>query len=185
VTVLFADVQGSMALAEQIDPEKWHGILDRFFRILSDGVHRFEGTINQYTGDGIMALFGAPIAHEDYASRGAGGVRRRDVEGAAGRPHLHRLPAQPARVDVRRGLLDTRETGGAGVDAAHVGRAPAGRRVDALHGRESPAPARLAEGRSVGEVRADTTAASEGVAAHALIAAGGIAALREAATGWK
>jgi hypothetical protein len=56
VTVLFADVQGSMTLAEQVDPEKWHGILDRFFQILSDGVHRFEGTVNQYTGDGIMAL---------------------------------------------------------------------------------------------------------------------------------
>jgi class 3 adenylate cyclase len=65
VTVLFADVKGSMELAEQLDPEDWHRILDRFFQILTDGVHRFEGTINQYTGDGIMALFGAPIAHED------------------------------------------------------------------------------------------------------------------------
>src|SRR5581483_3707627 len=64
VTVLFADVEGSMAIAEQVDPEQWHRILDRFFQILADGVHRFEGTINQFTGDGIMALFGAPIAHE-------------------------------------------------------------------------------------------------------------------------
>jgi class 3 adenylate cyclase len=69
VTVLFADVKGSMELAEQVDPEEWHRILDRFFQILSEGVHRFEGTINQYTGDGIMALFGAPIAHEDHAQR--------------------------------------------------------------------------------------------------------------------
>jgi adenylate cyclase len=69
VTVLFADVQGSLELAEGLDPEEWHGILDRFFQILSDGVHRFEGTINQFTGDGIMALFGAPIAHEDHARR--------------------------------------------------------------------------------------------------------------------
>src|SRR5262249_23358144 len=60
VTVLFADVKGSMELAEQLDPEQWHTILDRFFAILTDGVHRFEGTVNQYTGDGIMALFGAP-----------------------------------------------------------------------------------------------------------------------------
>jgi class 3 adenylate cyclase/tetratricopeptide (TPR) repeat protein len=67
--VLFADVKGSMELAEQVDPEEWHRILDRFFQILADGVHRFEGTINQYTGDGIMALFGAPIAHEDHAQR--------------------------------------------------------------------------------------------------------------------
>ena len=58
-----------MELAEQLDPEQWHRILDRFFQILSDGVHRFEGTVNQYTGDGIMALFGAPIAHEDHAQR--------------------------------------------------------------------------------------------------------------------
>jgi class 3 adenylate cyclase/tetratricopeptide (TPR) repeat protein len=69
VTVLFADVKGSMELAEQLDPEAWHEILDRFFQILTDGVHRFEGTVNQYTGDGIMALFGAPIAHEDHAQR--------------------------------------------------------------------------------------------------------------------
>jgi class 3 adenylate cyclase/tetratricopeptide (TPR) repeat protein len=69
VTVLFADVKGSMELAEQVDAEVWHGILDRFFQILSEGVHRFEGTVNQYTGDGIMALFGAPIAHEDHAQR--------------------------------------------------------------------------------------------------------------------
>ncbi|MDG2303669.1 MAG: adenylate/guanylate cyclase domain-containing protein [Candidatus Binatia bacterium] len=69
VTVLFADVKGSMTLAEEVDPEEWHRILNRFFAILGDGIHRFEGTINQYTGDGIMALFGAPIAHEDHASR--------------------------------------------------------------------------------------------------------------------
>jgi class 3 adenylate cyclase len=68
-TVLFADVKGSMELAEQLDPEAWHTILDRFFAILTEGVHRFEGTVNQYTGDGIMALFGAPIAHEDHAQR--------------------------------------------------------------------------------------------------------------------
>ena len=69
VTVLFADVTGSMELAEQVDPEEWHRILDRFFEILTEGVHRYEGTINQYTGDGVMALFGAPISHEDHAHR--------------------------------------------------------------------------------------------------------------------
>ncbi len=69
VTVLFADVKGSTELAEELDPEEWHAILDRFFQILTSGVHRFEGTVNQYTGDGIMALFGAPIAHEDHAQR--------------------------------------------------------------------------------------------------------------------
>ena len=69
VTVLFADVMGSMELAERSDPEEWRRIMDRFFAILSEGVHRFEGTVDKFTGDGIMALFGAPIAHEDHARR--------------------------------------------------------------------------------------------------------------------
>jgi class 3 adenylate cyclase len=68
VTV-FLPTTGSMELAEQVDPEEWHRILDRFFEILTEGVHRFEGTVNQYTGDGVMALFGAPLAHEDHAHR--------------------------------------------------------------------------------------------------------------------
>jgi class 3 adenylate cyclase len=67
VTVVFADVTGSMALAESVDPEAWQRIMDRFFALLCDGVHPFEGTVNKFTGDGIMALFGAPIAHEDHA----------------------------------------------------------------------------------------------------------------------
>jgi class 3 adenylate cyclase len=69
VTVLFADIQGSMPLAERLGAEAWHRVLDRFFHILNAGVHRVEGTVNQYTGDGIMALFGAPLAHEDHAAR--------------------------------------------------------------------------------------------------------------------
>jgi ribosomal protein L40E len=69
VTVLFADVIGSMELAEQSDPEEWRRIMDRYFSILCQGVHRFECTVDKFTGDGIMALFGAPIAHEDHARR--------------------------------------------------------------------------------------------------------------------
>lgn len=69
VTVLFADIKGSTRLAEQAGAEAWHGILDRFFGLLAEAVHRYEGTINQYTGDGVMALFGAPVAHEDHAQR--------------------------------------------------------------------------------------------------------------------
>ena len=69
VTVLFADVIGSMDLAEQQDPEAWRQIMGRFFEILCEGVYRFEGTVDKFTGDGIMALFGAPIAHEDHAQR--------------------------------------------------------------------------------------------------------------------
>jgi class 3 adenylate cyclase len=69
VTVLFADVKGSMELAEQMDPEAWSAIMQRFFTILAEGVQRFEGFVDKFTGDGIMALFGAPIAHEDHAQR--------------------------------------------------------------------------------------------------------------------
>ena len=69
VTVLFADVKGSMDLSSQLDPEQWHDVPDQFFSILTTAVHCYEGNVNQYTGDGIMALFGAPIAHEDHAQR--------------------------------------------------------------------------------------------------------------------
>jgi class 3 adenylate cyclase/tetratricopeptide (TPR) repeat protein len=71
VTVLFADLAGFSALAEHRDPEEVHGIVERCFEMIATEVHRFEGTINQYTGDGVMALFGAPIAHEDAARRAA------------------------------------------------------------------------------------------------------------------
>src|SRR5262245_7729455 len=69
VTVLFVDVKGSMELAEQLDPEAWSELMQRFFRIFCDGIERFEGFVAKFTGDGGMALFGAPIAHEDHAQR--------------------------------------------------------------------------------------------------------------------
>lgn len=69
VTVLFADVSGSMDLAEQEDPEEWRKIMQRFFSLLAETVTRFEGTVDKFTGDGIMAIFGAPVAHEDHAQR--------------------------------------------------------------------------------------------------------------------
>jgi class 3 adenylate cyclase/tetratricopeptide (TPR) repeat protein len=69
VTVLFADVSGSMDLAEQEDPEEWRKVMQRFFSTLAETVTRFEGTVDKFTGDGIMAIFGAPIAHEDHARR--------------------------------------------------------------------------------------------------------------------
>src|SRR5438876_1034377 len=107
VTVLFADVARSMELAERVDPEEWHRLLDRLFRILADGVHRYEGTINQYTGDGIMALFGAPISHEDHAQRACGFSRfvgrERELalleralgDAQSGRPTVVLLTAEP------------------------------------------------------------------------------------------
>ncbi len=67
VTVLFADVANYTSLSEKLDPEEAHQIMDGCFKILMDEIHRCEGTINQFTGDGVMALFGAPVAHEDHA----------------------------------------------------------------------------------------------------------------------
>ena len=69
VTVLFADVQGSMELLADRDPEEAGRILDQVLEQMMEAVHRYEGTVNQVMGDGIMALFGAPLAHEDHAVR--------------------------------------------------------------------------------------------------------------------
>src|SRR4051812_34765155 len=69
VTVLFADLKGSMELLADRDPEEARRILDPVLERMMDAVHRYEGTVNQVMGDGIMALFGAPLAHEDHAVR--------------------------------------------------------------------------------------------------------------------
>ena len=69
VTVLFADLKGSMELLVDRDPEEARKILDPVLERMMEAVHRYEGTVNQVMGDGIMALFGAPLAHEDHAVR--------------------------------------------------------------------------------------------------------------------
>jgi len=69
VTVLFVDVSGFTSLSERLDPEEVHRLMSRAFDLMLAEVHRYEGTVNQFLGDGIMALFGAPIAHEDHARR--------------------------------------------------------------------------------------------------------------------
>lgn len=69
VTVLFADLADSSAMAQQLDAEKLHLLLDRVLQLAAAAVHRYAGTVNSYLGDGMMALFGAPIALEDHASR--------------------------------------------------------------------------------------------------------------------
>jgi class 3 adenylate cyclase/tetratricopeptide (TPR) repeat protein len=69
VTVLFADLKGSLELMADRDPEDARALLDGVLERLMEAVHRFEGTVNQVMGDGIMALFGAPVAHEDHAVR--------------------------------------------------------------------------------------------------------------------
>ena len=69
VTVLFADLKGSMELLAERDPEEARQLLDPVLERMMEAVHRYEGTVNQVMGDGIMALFGAPLAHEDHAVR--------------------------------------------------------------------------------------------------------------------
>src|SRR5262249_55843019 len=69
VTVLFADLKGSMELLANRDPEEARKLLDPVLELMMEAVHRYEGTVNQVMGDGVMALFGAPLAHEDHAVR--------------------------------------------------------------------------------------------------------------------
>jgi class 3 adenylate cyclase len=69
VTVLFADVKGSMELLADRDPEEARKVLDPVLERMMAAVHHYEGTVNQVMGDGIMALFGAPLGHEDHAVR--------------------------------------------------------------------------------------------------------------------
>jgi class 3 adenylate cyclase/tetratricopeptide (TPR) repeat protein len=69
ITVLFADIRGSTSLLEGLDPEEGQKLIDPVLQVMMDAVHRYEGTVNQVLGDGIMALFGAPLAHEDHALR--------------------------------------------------------------------------------------------------------------------
>ena len=87
VTVLFADLRGSMELLQNRDPEEARALLDSVLELMMDAVHRYEGTVNQVMGDGIMALFGAPLAHEDHAVRACfaalaiqSAIRRRNAE---------------------------------------------------------------------------------------------------------
>src|SRR5271166_4383160 len=69
VTALFADIKGSMDLMERLDPEEARAIVDPALKLMIDAVHRYDGYIVQSTGDGIFAIFGAPVAHEDHPQR--------------------------------------------------------------------------------------------------------------------
>ena len=69
ITVLFADIKGSLELIEGDDPERVQSLLDSVVNVMIEAVHRYEGMVNKILGDGIMALFGAPLAHEDHAAR--------------------------------------------------------------------------------------------------------------------
>jgi class 3 adenylate cyclase/tetratricopeptide (TPR) repeat protein len=102
VTVLFADLKGSMELLADRDPEEGRKLLDPVLQRMMEAVHRYEGTVNQVMGDGIMALFGAPLAHEDHAVRACrAAVRMQETVGAYAE-ELRR--AQGLDVQIRVGL---------------------------------------------------------------------------------
>jgi class 3 adenylate cyclase len=113
VTVLFADLKGSTELIEGLDPEEARRLLDPALHIMMDAVHRYEGTVNQVLGDGIMALFGAPVAHEDHAVRACyaalamQAAMRRYAEEVR---HSHGLE-MPARVGLNSGEVVVRSIG--------------------------------------------------------------------------
>jgi len=93
VTALFVDVVGSTGIAERVGPEAMAALMERLFRVSLEEVHRYEGTVMQFLGDGFMALFGAPLAHEDHAeraSRAAWGISGRLDVGAVAAPEQAR-----------------------------------------------------------------------------------------------
>ncbi len=102
LTVLFADVVGSMDVQEHLDAEGWARIMGRFVDIVAGGVRRFGGTVDKFTGDGIMALFGAPLAQDDHARRACHAARHITQAIASYTDELHR--DQDVDLKVRVGL---------------------------------------------------------------------------------
>jgi class 3 adenylate cyclase/tetratricopeptide (TPR) repeat protein len=100
ITVLFGDLKGSMELLAERDPEEARKILDPVLEIMMEAVHRYEGTVNQVMGDGIMALFGAPIAHEDHAVRACYAALRMQETVKKYADALRRVEGIPVRIRV-------------------------------------------------------------------------------------
>ena len=100
VTVLFADMKGSMELLADRDPEEARKLLDPVLERMMDSVHRYEGTVNQVMGDGIMALFGAPLAHEDHAVRACYAALRMLESVRRYAEEVHRAEGVPLQIRV-------------------------------------------------------------------------------------
>src|SRR5262245_8904638 len=100
VTVLFADLKGSMELLADRDPEDARKILDPVLERMMEAVHRYEGTVNQVMGDGIMALFGAPLAHEDHAVRACYAALRMQEAVKTYADDMRRVEDPPIRIRV-------------------------------------------------------------------------------------
>jgi class 3 adenylate cyclase len=104
--VLFADIKGSTELIHDLDPEEARALIDPVLRLMIEAVHRYEGYVAQSTGDGIFALFGAPVAHEDLE---LGCVRllkdELDQDGAVSKPRSSGNGARPKGYPFSRGAL--------------------------------------------------------------------------------
>ncbi len=100
VTVLFADLKGSMELLADRDPEEARKLLDPVLERMMEAVHRYEGTVNQVMGDGIMALFGAPLAHEDHAVRACYAALRMQERVKQYAEEVHRTEGVPIQIRV-------------------------------------------------------------------------------------
>jgi len=113
VTVLFADLKGSMELLADRDPEEARKLLDPILERMIEAVHRYEGTVNQVMGDGIMALFGAPLAHEDHAVRACYAALRMQESVKRYAEEVHRTAGVPLhiRVGVNSGEVVVRSIG--------------------------------------------------------------------------
>ena len=113
VTVLFADLKGSMELMADRDPEEARKLLDPVLERMMEAVHRYEGTVNQIMGDGIMALFGAPVAHEDHAVRACYAALRMQESVKRYAEEVHRTAGVPLhiRVGVNSGDVVVRSIG--------------------------------------------------------------------------
>ena len=125
VTALFADIKGSMELMESLDPEEARAVVDPALKLMMDAVHRYDGYIVQSTGDGIFALFGAPIAHEDHPQRALYAAIRMQEELSRYSHQLRsqgRLPLQ-ARAGLNTGEVVVRslETGAGHTEYTSIG----------------------------------------------------------------
>jgi class 3 adenylate cyclase len=125
VTALFADIKGSMDLIENLDPEEARAIVDPALKLMMDAVHRYEGYVAQSTGDGIFALFGAPVAHEDHPQRALHAARRmqEDLKRFADKLRERGQPPLLVRVGVNSGEVVVRsiQTGDAHTEYTPIG----------------------------------------------------------------
>ena len=105
LTILFADLAGSTAIAEKLDPEDWTGIVGKAFARLNTVAARYDGTVARLMGDGVLVFFGAPVAHEDDPERAVrcGLDMVREIAGSAGDDHIHRDVQLQVRVGINTG----------------------------------------------------------------------------------